>query len=279
MKRENIELILGGACLALGIIIMIYVFTLALPIAQDPGGFLEDQLPEEEEEVEPPKADFRWNSNDLTVDFRDNSEDGDNPITSWYWEFGDGQTSTQQNPSHTYSSEDEYFVTLEVNDGQGNSDNTEGHINVRSGDSDGGSSEEDFGDFNFEIGDITMPIAIVFLTFFMYIIVFLVGAAITKAGWNLVKPKPRYVKIKIKPKDFEAEPAEGYQPQPAYGGAAAYPQQPASQPYPPQSGAASTPPAQQESEPPPPGVGPMCPNCGADVKTGWMTCPTCGANL
>ena len=37
--------------------------------------------------------------------------------TSWLWMFGDGYTSTQQNPSHVYQSAGFYPVTLRVNDG------------------------------------------------------------------------------------------------------------------------------------------------------------------
>lgn len=34
--------------------------------------------------------------------------------TSWFWEFGDGQTSTQQSPSHTYPTKGRYTVKLTV---------------------------------------------------------------------------------------------------------------------------------------------------------------------
>ena len=34
--------------------------------------------------------------------------------TSWLWDFGDGQTSTTQNPSHTYSAAGSYDVSLTV---------------------------------------------------------------------------------------------------------------------------------------------------------------------
>jgi hypothetical protein len=47
----------------------------------------------------------------LTVDFTDESTDS---ITSWEWDFGDGYTSTEQNPSHTYYFPGEYTVTLTV---------------------------------------------------------------------------------------------------------------------------------------------------------------------
>jgi len=45
----------------------------------------------------------------LTVAFTDTS-DGD--PEEWYWEFGDGQNSTEQNPVHTYSSKGTYPVIL-----------------------------------------------------------------------------------------------------------------------------------------------------------------------
>lgn len=35
-------------------------------------------------------------------------------ITSWFWDFGDGNTSTERNPSHTYLQSGHYTVTLTV---------------------------------------------------------------------------------------------------------------------------------------------------------------------
>ncbi|NPD45281.1 MULTISPECIES: PKD domain-containing protein [unclassified Lentimicrobium] len=40
-------------------------------------------------------------------------------ITSWSWDFGDGQTSTLQNPSHTFTNNGEFTVSLTVSDGVG----------------------------------------------------------------------------------------------------------------------------------------------------------------
>lgn len=40
-------------------------------------------------------------------------------ITSYYWEFGDGNTSTQASPQHTYAEEDQYIVTLTIVDDRG----------------------------------------------------------------------------------------------------------------------------------------------------------------
>jgi PKD repeat protein len=40
-------------------------------------------------------------------------------ITSWLWDFGDGGTSAQQNPSHTYTNTGFYTVTLQVTNSNG----------------------------------------------------------------------------------------------------------------------------------------------------------------
>ncbi len=63
----------------------------------------------------PPIADFYGTptSGDapLTVDFFDQST-GD--VTSWDWDFGDGGTSTAQNPTYEYANEGDYTVSLTV---------------------------------------------------------------------------------------------------------------------------------------------------------------------
>jgi PKD repeat protein len=52
----------------------------------------------------------------LTVNFTDNS--AGNP-TSWSWTFGDGATSTAQNPSHAYTQANTYTVSLTVTNAGG----------------------------------------------------------------------------------------------------------------------------------------------------------------
>ncbi len=63
----------------------------------------------------PPEADFSAAPTSgeapLAVQFTDLST-GD--VASWYWEFGDGQTSILQNPEHTYNSVGWYTVKLTV---------------------------------------------------------------------------------------------------------------------------------------------------------------------
>ena len=47
------------------------------------------------------------------------STDSDGSIASYSWNFGDGYTSSQQNPTHNYSSAGSYSVSLTVVDNQG----------------------------------------------------------------------------------------------------------------------------------------------------------------
>ena len=63
-----------------------------------------------------PIANFTFIAVDATVDFTDNSTN--NP-TNWLWDFGDGNTSTQQNPSHTYAVAGTYTVCLTVTNSAG----------------------------------------------------------------------------------------------------------------------------------------------------------------
>lgn len=57
----------------------------------------------------------------LTVQFTDTSAGSP---TSWNWNFGDGTTSTQQNPSKTYSNPGMYTVSLNVQNSLGGSTTT-----------------------------------------------------------------------------------------------------------------------------------------------------------
>ncbi len=61
---------------------------------------------------------FHTVGNILTIDFTDAST-SPHSITSWLWDFGDGHTSTLQNPSHTYTHGGTYYVCLSMHDAHG----------------------------------------------------------------------------------------------------------------------------------------------------------------
>ncbi|MDT8437224.1 MAG: PKD domain-containing protein, partial [Gemmatimonadota bacterium] len=66
-----------------------------------------------------PTADFGFACTDLACDFTDASTDPDGTVTGWSWDFGDGNVSTAQSPSHTYLTGGTFTVTLTVTDDDG----------------------------------------------------------------------------------------------------------------------------------------------------------------
>ncbi|RLF50744.1 MAG: hypothetical protein DRN24_06045 [Thermoplasmata archaeon] len=65
---------------------------------------------------QPPVSSFSFSAERLKVSFTDESIDYDGYITSWTWDFGDGNTSNAQNPTHTYANPRSYKVKLTVKD-------------------------------------------------------------------------------------------------------------------------------------------------------------------
>ncbi len=96
------------------LIIGIFAFFLLVTLPLGPTAFAQENQPE---------ADFSYSIDGLEVHFVDESTDPNDNIIDWYWEFGDGSDSTEMNPTHTYSNEEGYTVTLYVMDNSGNTDN------------------------------------------------------------------------------------------------------------------------------------------------------------
>jgi PKD repeat protein len=67
----------------------------------------------------PPVVLFSYTANKNGVIFKDQSTDSDGFIVSWLWDFGDGNTSTEQNPKYMYSGYETHTVTLTVTDDDG----------------------------------------------------------------------------------------------------------------------------------------------------------------
>ena len=57
------------------------------------------------------------------VRFRDTSSSTGNSIVSWQWDFGDGESSDEQTPTHFYKDNGNYLVTLVVTDARGETAN------------------------------------------------------------------------------------------------------------------------------------------------------------
>lgn len=62
-------------------------------------------------------ARYNYTISDKNVSFKDSSLAGEKNIESWRWNFGDGKTSKDNNPKHTYKQYGSYKVCLTVTDG------------------------------------------------------------------------------------------------------------------------------------------------------------------
>lgn len=94
----------------------------------------------------PPTANFAYTATNLAVTFTDQSTDSDGTVVAWSWNFGDGNTSSAQNPAHTYATAGTYTVNLTVTDDDGATAPTSKSVTVSSGG----------GDTTMFVSDITM---------------------------------------------------------------------------------------------------------------------------
>jgi PKD repeat protein len=66
-----------------------------------------------------PTADFTSACTNLTCSFTDLSSDGDGQLSSFTWDFGDGQGASVRNPSHAFAAGGQFSVKLTVTDNLG----------------------------------------------------------------------------------------------------------------------------------------------------------------
>jgi PKD repeat protein len=77
-----------------------------------------------------PVAGFTLSCTDLDCSFTDTSTDSDGSISSWAWDFGDGNSSGAQSPAHSYTSAGTYNVVLTVTDDDDASNQTNNNVTV-----------------------------------------------------------------------------------------------------------------------------------------------------
>jgi len=100
-------------------------YTVILTVTDNEGatGFVSQTVTVTDPPVnQPPTSSFSYVANELMVDFTSNSSDPEGSLSNWSWDFGDGSTSTQANPSYEYATEGTYTVSLMVTDAGGLSD-------------------------------------------------------------------------------------------------------------------------------------------------------------
>src|SRR5436305_830917 len=77
-----------------------------------------------------PTAAFTWSCSKIACSFTSTSSYPGVSINAYSWTFGDGATSTSQNPSHTYAAGGTYTVGLTVTDNQGGTGTTSHGVTV-----------------------------------------------------------------------------------------------------------------------------------------------------
>lgn len=77
-----------------------------------------------------PVADFSYIATGLSVSFTDMSTDANGDLSHLSWDFGDGNVSTDTNPSHVYSNSGSYTVALTASDETGLSHTTQKVVTV-----------------------------------------------------------------------------------------------------------------------------------------------------
>lgn len=191
----------GTALTAVGVVLLLVGFVLAFQSIQG--------LPS----TAPPTAQFQWTLNGTTASFTDRSTASGAAITTTYWSFGDGSSTSSASPSHVYPSSGSYLVTLEIQDANGASARSVAQLLVGSGSAAGssGPSGSVTGNGSSPLSSLgnalgSVPGAVKTLeTFLLLLVVWLVGASILRAGWNLITPKAETISVRVRPRSLQVE--------------------------------------------------------------------------
>jgi len=200
MKEETYGMIWGSVLLVLGLVILLFVFLSLNEIVQNPAEKLDKWVPEE---IKDPTAFFSWSSNNVSVYFNDASIKGSGEIASWQWDFGDGSSSNEKNPSHQYSGYGDYTVILQVEDENGKSDGAETRVSINEKSNEG--QTQAGASFDLGLDNALKRFAIITLFISSYAVMVMIGGRLTLAGCRLLRPVPKNVRLKIKSSDMELE--------------------------------------------------------------------------
>ncbi|MGF1776717.1 immune inhibitor A domain-containing protein [Vibrio nomapromontoriensis] len=79
----------------------------------------------------PPVADFTVSADSLSITTINNSYDDDGDSLLWHWEFGDGGTSNDASPTHSYEKEGIYTIKLTVTDARGDTSQQSKTVDIK----------------------------------------------------------------------------------------------------------------------------------------------------
>ena len=202
---KRYETYLGAGLILVGVVLLGVVAFRALSTISDPGEYYDSWVPEEG--AEGPEASFDWESSGLTVNFTDTSEVGETGIERWSWEFEDGRVSDDPNPTHRFSDEGEWEVTLDVVAEDGSSSQAVGTVEIETGAQNSGSGSIGLNDMADKVIDTVERAAkgsiVVVLVIGLYLVLALVGGRMIGQGVRMFRPVPKRINLKLRPKELE----------------------------------------------------------------------------
>jgi hypothetical protein len=146
-----------------------------------------------------PVASFSWSSDGYSVSFTDTSKDNSSTITQWIWEFGDGTTSTAQNPPpHTYTTACGACVenvSLGVKDTEGRTSATSTNVQVQATGAASGTAAAP--------SPVSIPSLSGAITDLggleLILVMFLIGGSMANAARHLLQREPAAVDVPVRP--------------------------------------------------------------------------------
>ena len=196
---------LGTGLIVIGVALLGVVAFWAFSIVNDPGGHYDSWVPEEG--LLATEASFDWASSGVVVEFTDASEVGDTPIERWLWEFDDGAVSEEPNPTHRFSQEQEWEVTLDVVAEDGSSSQAVGTVEVASGTDNSGDGVIGLNDMADKVVRTVERAAkgslVVVLAIGLFAVLAMVGGRMVSLGVHMLRPVPKRISVKLRPKKLE----------------------------------------------------------------------------
>lgn len=204
-EEKRYETPLGIGLIVIGVALLVAVAFSAFSIIGDPGGNYDSWVPEEE--ATSPEASFDWVSSGLSVEFTDTSEIGDTEIERWIWEFDDGTTSNEPNPTHRFGEEGEWQVTLDVVAEDGLTSKAEGAVEIERGSNNSGEGAIGLSDMADKVVAAVERAAkgsvVVVLVIGLFIVLAIVGGRLVSNGVRMLRPVPKRINVKLRPKELE----------------------------------------------------------------------------
>ena len=227
MDRDKLGWWLGIVVFALGIALLVFTFYSVFLIASNPNSFAKQQglsdVPIQAQAV-PLTVSLMFSPNPVNVNSQVSGtltiNGGSGPYSVWINGTMPSGCQPSSQPMTVTSSPYSFQCTptqsgqfnpsVDAVDGAGDHGSAGASLTVQSNGSGNGGNGTGGGGVSISF----LPIAIVMLTLGAYAIMAIVGGVLMKSGWNLIRPRPETIRVRLKPKDLTS----AAEPEPPMGG-------------------------------------------------------------